>query len=115
MSAALEPRHVRPQQWREAIDVARETCARFFRDGRSPADAVRAFGLVPSEAAGWSGAVNAIAEAVCAGPAPLQRWREQAVLDPPGLDRSERFQWVAGQRSPHARGALGQPLSGTAS
>jgi len=28
----------------EALDVARETCARFYRDGRSPADAVRAFG-----------------------------------------------------------------------
>ena len=60
--SALEPRHVRPQQWRQAMDVARETAARFFADGRSPADAVRAFGLVPSAAPGWAGAVNAIAE-----------------------------------------------------
>jgi hypothetical protein len=73
MSTILEPRHVRPQQWRQAIDVSRETCARFFRDGRSPADAVRAYGMAPSEAAGWTGAVHAIAEAVCAGPMPLKR------------------------------------------
>jgi hypothetical protein len=73
MSTALEPRHVHPLRWPQAVDVAREVCARFFRDGRSPADTVRAFGLAPSEAAGWAGAVNAIAEAVHAGPAPLQR------------------------------------------
>jgi hypothetical protein len=73
MIAVREPRHVHPQRWRQAVDVSRETCARFFRDGRSPADAARAFGLAFSDAPGWTGAVNAIAEAVCAGPAPLQR------------------------------------------
>ena len=66
MSTALEPRHVRPQQWRQAIDVARETCARFFRDGRSPADAMRAHGFIPSGAVGWAQAVNLLAELHCA-------------------------------------------------
>ena len=62
MSTALEPRHVHPLRWHQAIDVARETCARFFLEGRSPSDAVRAFGLRASDGIGWSGAVNAIAE-----------------------------------------------------
>jgi hypothetical protein len=65
MSNALEPRHVRPQQWRQAIDVARDTCARFFCDGRSPADAIRAHGFAPSGAATWANAVNLIAELHC--------------------------------------------------
>jgi hypothetical protein len=62
MSTALEPRYVRPQQWRQAVDVARDACARLFRDGRSPADAVRAHGIATSEAASWAHAVNVIAE-----------------------------------------------------
>jgi hypothetical protein len=66
MSTILEPRHVRPQQWRQAIDVARETCARLFADGRSPADAVRAHGLAPSGFVDWRHAVNVIAEVHCA-------------------------------------------------
>ena len=68
MTSALEPRNVRPQQWRQAIDVARETCGRFFRDGRSPADAVHAFGFAPSGAADWAQAVNLLAELHCATP-----------------------------------------------
>jgi hypothetical protein len=65
MSTALEPRHVHPQQWRQAIDVSREICARFFRDGRTAEDAVRAFGLDPSGAASWARAVTLIAERQC--------------------------------------------------
>ena len=68
MTGVLEPRHVRPRQWRQAVDVARETCARFFRDGRSPADAMRAFGFAPSGAADWAQAVNLLAELHCATP-----------------------------------------------
>jgi hypothetical protein len=62
MSNVLEPQHARPQQWRQALDVARDTSARFFRDGRLPADAVRAFGMAPSGHVDWKHAVNAIAE-----------------------------------------------------
>ena len=42
----------RPRQWRQAVDVARETCARFFRDGRSPADTMCAYGFAPSGSGG---------------------------------------------------------------
>jgi hypothetical protein len=66
MSAALEPRHVHPLRWRQAIDVARETCARFFRDGRSLADTMRAYGFAPSRAADWAQAINLIADLHCA-------------------------------------------------
>jgi hypothetical protein len=66
MTAVLEPRHVHPIRWRQVMDVSREACARFFRDGRSPADAVRACGLPPSGAATWAHAVNVIAELHCA-------------------------------------------------
>jgi hypothetical protein len=67
-STILEPRHVRPSQWHQAIALAREVCARFFGDGRSPADAVRAFGLAASGTATWVRAVNAIAEHYCSAP-----------------------------------------------
>jgi hypothetical protein len=66
MSAVLEPRHVRPQQWRQAVNVARETCARLFADGRSPADAVHAHGIAASGRVDWAFAVNVIAEIHCA-------------------------------------------------
>jgi hypothetical protein len=72
MSTALEPRNVHPRRWHEALAVARETCARFFADGRSPVDAVRAFGLATSGAADWAHAVNLIAELHCA-PMPARR------------------------------------------
>jgi hypothetical protein len=72
MSTIIEPRHVHPRQWHQAIALAREVCSQYFADGRSPADAVRAHGLAPSDI-GWAGAVNAVAEVLCAGPAPLQR------------------------------------------
>jgi hypothetical protein len=74
MSTVFEPRHVHPLRWRQAVNAARETCARFFCEGRSPADAVRAHGLTPSSAtAGWSHAVNVIAELHCAPAASFQR------------------------------------------
>ncbi|MFZ1103678.1 MAG: hypothetical protein WAN86_12690 [Hyphomicrobiaceae bacterium] len=66
MSTIPEPRHVRPQVWRQAIDIARETCARFFRDGRSPDDAMRAYGIAASGLVDWAYAVNVIAEIHCA-------------------------------------------------
>jgi hypothetical protein len=66
MIAALEPHDVRPRQWRQAADVAREACARFFKDGRSPADAMRAYGLAASGAADWTQAVNVLVELHCA-------------------------------------------------
>lgn len=63
------PRHINPLQWSQATDHARQVCARMFRDGGSPADAIRAFGLIaPTPASGidWSLAVERIAQSLCA-------------------------------------------------
>jgi len=62
--------HINPLQWHQAIGVARASCARFFRDGGTPADALRAFGLAADErtAKDWSRVVEAIAESLCAMP-----------------------------------------------
>jgi hypothetical protein len=63
------PRHINPLQWNEAVGYARAVCARFFRDGGGPAEAMRAFGLPAPELAGdWSIAVDRIALALCTAP-----------------------------------------------
>lgn len=56
-----------PAQWHQATGLARQACARIFRDGGTSADAVRAFGLEPgSSTIDWSRAVEQIAESLCA-------------------------------------------------
>jgi hypothetical protein len=62
--------HVNPLQWHQAVGIARQSCARFFRDGGAPADALLAFGLSADDRAGhdWSRVVEAIAESLCAAP-----------------------------------------------
>jgi len=62
------PEHVNPIEWHQAVGIARQSCARFFRDGGSAADAMRAFGASAPEAADWSKAVEAIARVLCARP-----------------------------------------------
>ena len=63
------PRHINPLQWHEAVGYARAVCARVFRDGGGPAEAVRAFGLTAPESGGdWAIAVDRIALALCATP-----------------------------------------------
>jgi len=59
--------HINPIQWNQAVGYARQAAARIFRDGGSPADALRAFGAAATEAAStdWSKAVEAIAEVLC--------------------------------------------------
>jgi len=57
--------HINPLQWHSAVGVARQICARVFRDGGSPADAVIAFGLTDAEGKSWSKAVDAIAQRLC--------------------------------------------------
>jgi hypothetical protein len=65
----MGPAHVNPLQWHQAVGVARQSCARFFRDGGSPADALAAFGLAPDAQAGdWGKTVEAIAQVLCATP-----------------------------------------------
>jgi hypothetical protein len=64
------PDFVNPVQWQQAQGVARQTCARFFRDGGTPEDALEAFGLSADETAAidWSRAVDAIAQTLCTTP-----------------------------------------------
>ena len=65
----MNPHHVNPLQWHQAIGIARQTCARVFRDGGTPADALKAFGVAAEgRVAQWDKAVDAIAEVLCAAP-----------------------------------------------
>ena len=63
----MSPSYINPVQWQQAMGYARQACARIFRDGGTPADAVRAFGLTPTQpVADWSLAVDRIAQSLCA-------------------------------------------------
>jgi hypothetical protein len=55
-------------QYAQALGYARSVCARIFRDGGTPADALGAFRLENS-AADWATAVDRIAQSMCASPA----------------------------------------------
>jgi hypothetical protein len=67
----MYPRHINPLQWQQALGQARSICARIFRDGGLPPDALAAFGLANSGSeADWSIVVDRIAQALCA---PAQR------------------------------------------
>ena len=64
----MSPHHINSVQWQQAMGYARQACARIFRDGGSPIEACRAFGLSGESAADWSIAVDRIALALCASP-----------------------------------------------
>lgn len=60
--------HINPFEWHQAVGYARQCCARIFRDGGTPADAMAAFGIaVAAEepTSDWSKAVEKIAGALC--------------------------------------------------
>jgi hypothetical protein len=61
--------HINPLQWHSAMGVARQICARIFRDGGTPADAIAAFGLSVHDFGelSWSKAVEVIAGRLCLG------------------------------------------------
>lgn len=62
-----KPMNVNPVQWSQAIGYARQTCARIYRGGGAPVDAVRAFGLEARgiERADWDRAIETIAWSLC--------------------------------------------------
>ena len=60
-----KPLAISPVQWDQALGLARQSCARIFRDGGSPADAARAFGL--GGAPDWDNAIKGIASSLCHG------------------------------------------------
>ncbi len=64
----MNPRHVNPMQWYQAVGYARQSCARVFRDGGTPLDAIRAFDICENERGSndWGKAVEVIAEILCA-------------------------------------------------
>jgi hypothetical protein len=64
------PRHINPVQWQQSLGLARQSCARVFREGGLPADALVAFGLSAQARQGsdWPRAVELIAEHLCAPP-----------------------------------------------
>lgn len=68
MSSYLGPDHINPVQWHQSLGYARQACARFFRDGGAPRDAIGAFGLAAPNGADWSKAVALIAESLCTRP-----------------------------------------------
>ena len=58
--------YVNTAEWDHATGVARQVCARVFRDGGAPADALEAFGLAHEDLHGnWRAAVDRIAQALC--------------------------------------------------
>lgn len=68
-SSATKPVHINPVHWHQSVGYARAACARMFRDGGTPADALEAFGIDGSDAVhDWSKAVERIAEMLCASP-----------------------------------------------
>ena len=62
------PNHLNPIQWHQALAVSRQTCARVFRDGGTPVEALASFGLSSSADVNWDKAVDMIAEELCAHP-----------------------------------------------
>lgn len=68
MNSVTGPYHINPFQWHQAMGYARQACARIFRDGGEPQDALTAFGLKAATTADWAGAVELIARMLCARP-----------------------------------------------
>ncbi len=68
----MTPNHINSVQWAQAIGYSRQACARVFRDGGQPADALSAFGLdADDESTDWSRAVDLIATTLCKRPLAL--------------------------------------------
>lgn len=63
----MTPQHVNPIEWQQNVGYARQACARIFRDGGTPGDALKAFGLTQDAAlADWSVAVDRVAATLSA-------------------------------------------------
>ena len=69
-STSSVPDHINPIQWHQAVAVSRQSCARVFRDGGTPAEALAAFRLASGDDVSWEKAVDMIAAELCAHPLP---------------------------------------------
>ena len=69
----MTPNHINSVQWTQAVGYSRQACARVFRDGGSPVDALTAFGVEAddTEHQDWSRAVDLIATSLCTRPLAL--------------------------------------------
>jgi hypothetical protein len=66
----MTPNNVNPVQWQQTLGYARNVCARVFRDGGKPADALAAFGLSSIDAPkDWATVVDRIALQLAKSPA----------------------------------------------
>ncbi len=63
--------HINPVLWQQSVGLARQSCARIFRDGGKPEDALTAFGIAAESGRSldWSKVVELVAETLSAGPA----------------------------------------------
>ena len=63
----MSPQPSNAAQWTHAVGLARQSCARVFRDGGTPSDALATFGLKGRRSAqeDWSLAVEDIALELC--------------------------------------------------
>lgn len=66
----MNPDHINPMEWQQSLGIARQSCARVFRDGGTPVDALVAFGLKSADHADldWSRVVDIIAQSLCHQP-----------------------------------------------
>ncbi len=62
------PSHLNSMQWQQALAVSRDVCARVFRDGGTPKEALASFGLAVAQNVNWDRAVDMIAEEICTHP-----------------------------------------------
>lgn len=70
----MTPNHANPAQWEQSVGYARAVCARLFRDGGKPADALKAFGLPATDAPrDWAVVVDRIATSMCAPATPRRK------------------------------------------
>jgi hypothetical protein len=62
-----KPSNISPVQWDQALGLARQSCARIFRDGGAPPDALGVYGIkMAGVTADWDHAIASIAQSLCA-------------------------------------------------
>lgn len=62
------PAHLNPIQWHQSLGLARQICARVFRDGGTAGDALEAFGVAARSDVTWDKAVEMIAGTMIQAP-----------------------------------------------
>lgn len=67
------PGHINPILWQQSLGLARQICARVFRDGGRPGDALQAFGLAATVTTTWDKAVEMIASELSRSSAPRSK------------------------------------------